>query len=301
MAAGPLDLHPALRGWYAAGLRHVYFDDDALQSLAEARAQKQAQAQTGRASKEKIGQGPQTSTHNIAQGNAQSFAAQRQKRQEAGQAAQLRQAPEYASAKADSASNTQSSVKTQNPQKPQGLQSRQSSQTLTKQASTVPVDQWPMPWQERLKATLASAKGAPVLWTYWALGEDLGGSPNVERRDILRRILGELAMPRGTHAFWPLALPSRETKEGAFELEANVPIFLAGIELLAPRVCVVMGSKALRTILPSCTTGPYQQVEYGRTLFFVLPDMDMLLNENERIPRVVAYLRGALQPFARRS
>lgn len=44
MAAGPLALHPALRSWYAAGLRHVYLDDEALACLADDREEQRAEA-----------------------------------------------------------------------------------------------------------------------------------------------------------------------------------------------------------------------------------------------------------------
>lgn len=159
------------------------------------------------------------------------------------------------------------------------------------QATSEPPHMWPQAWQDLLARTPVHF---PLLWTYWALGEDLGGSPNAERRDLLKQLLGLLAMPRGSHAFWPIALPNE-----AGQLIENTPIFLAGIEYLCPRICIVMGSKVLRCILPQQKIGPFQQIRYGTQRLIVLPDMDMLLMDPKRLQAVAAYLRPTLAPFAR--
>lgn len=315
MAAGPLSLHPALRGWYAAGLRHIYLDDEALAHWGSA-------SEEGAVAEKAVGttrcgapegasyahRTPQTMPRpqGAPSQNVSSYrqARQAEAKQEADRAQQeadrARQASEYAR---QSMQEPLSRLDGQPSRFAQGI-------AQGPQPSDLPVEQWPKAWQERLNSTVATSKGVPVLWTYWALGEDLSGAPNAPRRDILRQIIGALHSPRGTHCFWPIALPSEDTlasqatentAEGVvsqpMELLANAPLFLAGLTILAPRVCVVMGSKALRTILPHSTVGPFQQTEYGRLLFLVLPDMDMLLAERERIPRVVAYLRSALSPF----
>lgn len=68
----------------------------------------------------------------------------------------------------------------------------------------IPPAQWPALWQERLKKTAP----ASVLWTYWALGEDMCVRPNPTRRALLQKLLADLGHPAGTHSFWPTALPA---------------------------------------------------------------------------------------------
>lgn len=68
----------------------------------------------------------------------------------------------------------------------------------------LPPAQWPALWQERLKKTAP----ATVLWTYWALGEDMCVRPNPTRRALLQKLLADLGHPAGTHSFWPTALPA---------------------------------------------------------------------------------------------
>lgn len=151
---------------------------------------------------------------------------------------------------------------------------------------------WPAQWRSLFERT---PSGAPLLWTYWALGDDLGGAPDIQRRELLRQILGDLAMPRGTHCFWPVSLP-----DDSGELTSDIPIFLAGVERLAPRACIIMGSRALQAAAPGLRLRPFQQARHRGRLIIVLPDMDMLLKEPQRAKAVVAYLRPALAAFARR-
>lgn len=316
MASGPLGIHPALRPWYGAGLRYVYLDDEAFTCLADEREKSFEQDCSMTMAKPMQGSvegGPRYADRTPPQGRPVRQTAQPSTGQTAGEGGSFGRPPWQTE---QSPQARQSSQLRQTPsagqeilQRNQDVQSQQGPQ-----ASELPPEQWPQVWQSCLASTLSSAKGAPVLWTYWALGEDLSGAPNAPRRDILRHILGELNLPRGTHCFWPIAMPSTEpavasqgidiqeniNTQSSISLEANAPIFLAGLNILSPRVCVVMGSKALKTILPNTKTGPFQQTQYGRMLFLVLPDMDMLLDDNERIPRVVAYLRTALQPFMAR-
>lgn len=321
MAAGPLALSPALRPWYAAGLRYVYFDDEALKALGASKevhavpnAIPSAMSDTQTAqSTSQSKRSSQPNRPDLVQQQTTAVRYADRTPPQAGLNSRRQAAQRQDHTNQDWSQNRAHNEEQQSPQA--NAQSNRLAHHLQEgpQATTIPLDQWPQIWQERITNTLATAKGAPVLWTYWALGEDLSGAPNAPRRDILRRILGELNLPRGTHCFWPLAMPCKEltserssqyAQEGEthnaqtdIELQANAPIFLAGLDILAPRVCVIMGSKALRTIIPNSTTGPFQQTQYGRMLFLVLPDMDMLLAESERIPRVVAYLRSALQPF----
>lgn len=176
-------------------------------------------------------------------------------------------------------------------------------------ASSLPPEQWPDPWRVLLGKT---PHPAPVLWTYWALGLDLSGCADAARRDTLRRILGALQQPRGSNAFWPIAMPESGaeaasssaggtadgTAASATEPVCDTGLFLAGVERIAPRLVVVMGSKALRAFAPDLRARPYQQIPWRGRLLIVLPDMDNLIAAPATVEAVIAYLRTALKPAA---
>lgn len=180
-------------------------------------------------------------------------------------------------------------------------------------ASPLPPQQWPAPWRDLFART---PHPAPVLWTYWALGLDLSGCADAARRDTLRRILGALQQPKGSNAFWPVAMPdapgvtspaAAESSPGVSsvgpnadpDVVAGTALFLAGLERIAPRLVVVMGSKALRAFAPDLRARPYQQIPWRGRLLIVLPDMDNLIAAPATVEAVIAYLRTALKPASR--
>ena len=154
---------------------------------------------------------------------------------------------------------------------------------------------WPPAWQERLK----KSRIAPVIWTYWELGNDLCGTPDPKRRELLWGLLNDLAHPSGTHSFWPLALPDQDGGVEQ-ELQANAPVFWEGVGLLHGRAVVIMGSQALRSLaLPDrlLALRPFRQVRHQGRLLIVLPSPDMLIRESRRIQALREFLRQALAPF----
>lgn len=170
-------------------------------------------------------------------------------------------------------------------------------------ASPLPPEQWPGPWRALLGKT---PQPAPVLWTYWALGLDLSGCADAARRDTLRRILGALQQPKGSNAFWPVAMPAPNADGAPVAADGSTlsttdpmsdpGLFLAGVERIAPRLVVVMGSKALRAFAPDLRARPYQQIPWRGRLLIVLPDMDNLIAAPATVEAVIAYLRTALKP-----
>ncbi len=89
---------------------------------------------------------------------------------------------------------------------------------------------WPDPWRE-----LLSRCGAPhprILWTYPGLDEDLGGRADGVRRDFFRRLFRDLAMPKGSHAFWPLRPDGGTGVDGVF--------FHSGAAALNPESIILM-------------------------------------------------------------
>ena len=180
-------------------------------------------------------------------------------------------------------------------------------------ATPLPPQQWPAPWRDLFART---PQPAPVLWTYWALGLDLSGCADAARRDTLRRILGALQQPKGSNAFWPVAMPDAPAANSSAYAEAapdvtnvapnlgpdvvaDTALFLAGLERIAPRLVVVMGSKALRAFAPDVRARPYQQIPWRGRLLIVLPDMDNLIAAPATVEAVIAYLRTALKPASR--
>lgn len=155
---------------------------------------------------------------------------------------------------------------------------------------------WPAGWRERLQQT----RPAPVIWTYWELGQDLCGAPDPNRRELLGKLLKDLAHPPGTHSFWPLALP-RQDGDGEQELEANAPVFWEGVRLLRGRAVVLMGSTMLLRALalpePMHKMRPFQQVRHEGRLLIVLSPPGMLVQETRRIQALREFLRQTLAPF----
>lgn len=154
----------------------------------------------------------------------------------------------------------------------------------------LPPEHWPHLWRERLAAT----RPAPVLWTYWALGEDLSGAANPARRELLQRLLRDLAHPAGTHCFWPAALPVNGR-----ELEANPDIFWSGVAQLKARALVVMGLPAVKALELPPRLRPFHQTRHNGRLVVVLRDLDLLVEENHHYDGVREFLRQALAQFAR--
>jgi hypothetical protein len=151
---------------------------------------------------------------------------------------------------------------------------------------------WPAAWRERLEKTRA----APIIWTYWELGQDLCGAPDPQRRGLLRGLLQDLAHPPGTHCFWPLALPEGDGEQP----EANAPVFWDGVRLLRGRAVVIMGSQALGALaLPDrmLALRPFQQVRHQGRLLIVLPSPDLIIREAQRMQALREFLRRALAPF----
>ncbi len=180
----------------------------------------------------------------------------------------------------------------------------QTAPSQTKQASTenteqntstnlfLPSEHWPKPWQELIQKTTPS----PVVWTYWSLGDDLSGNASLERREFLRNLLGELAQPKGTNAFWPTALPN----EPNGELVSHAQAFWSGVQMLKARAVVVMGQPATKALgLPSHLR-PFMQARHNGCFVVVLRDVDLLISEPHLHANVREFLRRALAPFAKR-
>ncbi len=145
---------------------------------------------------------------------------------------------------------------------------------------------WPAPWRE-----LLGRCGSPrprILWTYPGLDDDLGGRADDGRRDFFRRLFRDLAMPKGSHAFWPLR-PYREAEvdavffhSGAAVLNPESVILMCDVipqELALPRMqpfqaVIRQGRRYVQTRDPACFV-PHEDVSgtpsarYARLLGFL--------------------------------
>ena len=156
----------------------------------------------------------------------------------------------------------------------------------------LPVEAWPERW-----LVLKNRRPLPprplVLWTYTGLGEDLTGTPDDVRRQVIVRMLMELRHPGGTHVFWPCGLAGEKPEDGP-------ALFWSGVKLLNPRVLLLFGSDARdtlsmpRTLLPFC-----QERVYGR-LVIQLPRPQSLAADEQSFQRALAFLSRLLSFCARR-
>jgi hypothetical protein len=100
---------------------------------------------------------------------------------------------------------------------------------------------WPYPWdgfRERL------TRPSHSIWTYLTLGADMGGTPDPERRKVLTQVMAELGWPKGSIAFWPLAV----LEEGY--LCENTALFRQGTEYAQASYVVCFGEEAFRLLCP---------------------------------------------------
>lgn len=153
---------------------------------------------------------------------------------------------------------------------------------------TVPQDRWPAYWQALLKKT---PPRPALVWTYPSLSRDLGGAADAAHRDYLRRLLGDMRMPKGSHAFWPLN--SYPYAEGESEQTVDAAMFLGGIAALNPDTVILMcgdvpqglGLDELRLLMPV--------IVHGRR-FVVTPHVDELIQDPQRHAQLMTFLKAVI-------
>lgn len=145
--------------------------------------------------------------------------------------------------------------------------------------------QWPADCPEKWGALMGRSRPAKILWTYYALGDDMLGTDPArkERGDFLRRLLGDLGHPRGTHGFWPMAIDG----------EPRPDLFFAGAQKLGARGIVVFGSRAA-TGLGIRGARPLLQIPAQGRLIMVLWELDALTRQETNYGATLAFLRAAI-------
>jgi hypothetical protein len=132
---------------------------------------------------------------------------------------------------------------------------------------------YPPPW-----STVWSTLSPPytMVWTYWQLSEDLGPSPDQQRRTLFKTILTSLCWPRGSVAFWPL------TSYAPPDHTPRLDIFWSGVSALQAQMIVVFGARAFQTIFPERTPRfGFTSTPEGLQIVHVPGPQDMLPDNRE--------------------
>lgn len=149
-------------------------------------------------------------------------------------------------------------------------------------------DVWPAYWQTLLKKTPPRPS---LVWSYPSLSRDLGGDADAAHRDFLRRLLGDMALPKGSHAFWPLN--RYPYGDGESEQTVDARMFLSGIAALKPESVILMcgqvppelGLAELRPLSPSIVHGHR---------YVVTPHVDDLIGEPQRYAQLITFLKSII-------
>ena len=120
---------------------------------------------------------------------------------------------------------------------------------------------------------------------------DLGGDADAAHRDFLRRLLGDMALPKGSHAFWPLN--RYPYGDGESERTVDARMFLSGIAALRPESVILMcgqvppelGLAELRPLSPSIVHGHR---------YVVTPHVDDLIGEPQRYAQLITFLKSII-------
>ena len=120
---------------------------------------------------------------------------------------------------------------------------------------------------------------------------DLGGDADAAHRDFLRRLLGDMALPKGSHAFWPLN--RYPYGDGESEQTVDARMFLSGIAALKPESVILMcgqvpselGLAELRPLSPSIVHGHR---------YVVTPHVDDLIGKPQRYAQLITFLKSII-------
>lgn len=270
MATSTVVLSEQIRPWHNAGLRFLFDEDGSLaQAMAEAQTAQSVPAVQESPSSTVAPMPHQASRADHAQQSSQQNRPAPQPQQRPSQAPQAKP------------------PRGQQDQRPNAVPPR-AMPSLVIHPTNKPPEEWPQQWQGYWSKVQIPS---PVVWTYWSLGDDLSGHADPKRRDVLKRLISSLHLPRGTSSFWPVA-SSGDTPDS---LTAAPEIYLAGLRRLRPRYSVVFGSKALKSFMPDSKLRPYLFTQFLGHRLIALPDVDYLVKSPNMLAPVIAYLRTAIR------
>lgn len=147
----------------------------------------------------------------------------------------------------------------------------------------LPREDWPKAFQDYFQKISPS----PVLWCYEALGDDLLGTPDQERSQCLKQLIGELRFPKGTSVFWPPALPD------VADVAQSQGVLLHVFQELFPKLVICLGTGPVLSFLSDGAAPlPFtQRLVKGHMVVF-LPDFSELFQNPSLFNQAVLYLRA---------
>lgn len=255
MAPVPLNMTPALRPWRQAGITHLLLDDEIRERLF---ARPSAVADV-----------PENAP---APGMPISSVPPRVPARE--------EAPAPRSARPAASSPPPDAAPTpeRKPASPRECRSAQ--------PDALPPEQWPAYWQDLLQKTPPKPS---VVWTYPTLSRDLGGDADAAHRDFLRRLLGDMGLPKGSHAFWPLNRYPYGEGESAENVDAR--LFLSGVAALNPDSVILMCGKVPAQLGLADLSPLLPRIVHGRR-FVVTPHVEALISEPQRYAQLITFLKA---------
>jgi hypothetical protein len=168
-----------------------------------------------------------------------------------------------------------------------------SSGTLDRHA--LPRELWPGHWRSRFEAT----RRGRLVWTYWELGQDICGVPDVERRDFLRRLIADLAYQPGTHTFFPVCLPEVAARDSAPVFMPNPEVFWSALELLGSRGLLILGDKATKALELEKDISLWGMARRRNFFVWRLPGVESVSSDARAYSNLLEFLRIALRDVTR--
>lgn len=153
---------------------------------------------------------------------------------------------------------------------------------------TLAPDVWPAYWQTLLKKTPPRPS---LVWSYPSLSRDLGGDADAAHRDFLRRLLGDMALPKGSHAFWPLN--RYPYGDGESEQTVDARMFLSGIAALKPESVILMCGQVPPRAW-ACRAAPAFAEHRARHRYVVTPHVDDLIGKPQRYAQLITFLKSII-------
>ncbi|MGL4722401.1 MAG: hypothetical protein ACRCV3_03790 [Desulfovibrionaceae bacterium] len=140
-------------------------------------------------------------------------------------------------------------------------------------------------WDIRFQELFDKSKKTPILWTYFALGEDIFLHPSKSRRETLQMIISSLRMKQGTHSFFPFTAP----QENGVLLEYKEE-FLSIVSMLVPRLIVFFGEEGVEK-LTSCTAPSIMQefIFQMPTRAIILPSINCM--STSEVYKTISYMK----------
>lgn len=284
MALVPLNVSPALRPWRQAGVTHLLLDEAVRERLFAAPAPVESVPQ--RMPERQPSAVPGAYAQVPPARPVSSPQPQAVQQQTSPRPARPEMPPPRTESPAPNTSGTPNTPNTSGTPNIPHAESKPAS-------SVLPPERWTAFWKDLLARTPSHPA---LVWTYPALSRDLGGAADAAHRDFLRHLLGDMGLPKGTHAFWPLNRYPYASGESEETVEATM--FMSGVSALNPNTVILMSGvippelgvwseklAELRPLRPAIVQG---------RRFVVTQHVDVLIQNPQRYAQLITFLKGLL-------